>query len=121
MLGVSIRQDAEVVLVMGLPGAGKTTFAERFVADGYLRLNRDEVGGTLRELLPEAQSRVGRRGVAKVVLDNTYLSRKSRAEVIRAAAGRGARVRCIWLATTLEDAQVNAVEAARVSIRQAPG
>ncbi len=105
---VSIRQDAEVVLVMGLPGAGKTTFAERFVADGYQRLNRDEAGGTLRELLPELDRALAD-GVAKVVLDNTYLSRKSRAEVIRAAAGRGARVRCIWLATTLEDAQVNAV------------
>jgi aryl-alcohol dehydrogenase-like predicted oxidoreductase/predicted kinase/histidinol phosphatase-like enzyme len=106
---VSIRQDAEVVLVMGLPGAGKTTLAERFVADGYQRLNRDEAGGTLRELLPELDRALAD-GVAKVVLDNTYLSRKSRAEVIRAAAERGARVRCIWLATTLEDAQVNAVE-----------
>lgn len=44
--------SGEVVLIMGLPGAGKSTLASRFVADGYVRLNRDETGGTLRALLP---------------------------------------------------------------------
>ena len=46
------RADGEVVLIMGLPGAGKSTLARQFVADGYHRLNRDEAGGTLRGLLP---------------------------------------------------------------------
>jgi aryl-alcohol dehydrogenase-like predicted oxidoreductase len=32
-----IRSDGEVVLVMGLPGAGKSTFAQRLVAEGYHR------------------------------------------------------------------------------------
>jgi len=45
----------------------------------------------------------------RIVLDNTYVTRKSRAEVIRAAAQRGVPVRCIWLTTSLDDAQVNAV------------
>ena len=35
---------------MGIPGAGKSRVAEEHVARGYLRLNRDERGGTLREL-----------------------------------------------------------------------
>ena len=43
-----------------------------------------------------------------MVLDNTYVSRKSRAEVIRAASARGFQVRCIWLSTSVEDAQANA-------------
>ena len=30
-----LRADAEVVIVMGLPGAGKTTMTERLVANGY--------------------------------------------------------------------------------------
>ena len=34
--------SGEVVLIMGLPGAGKSTVAESFVAQGYERLNRDE-------------------------------------------------------------------------------
>ena len=102
-----LRQDAEVALVMGLPGAGKTTFAEGLIAGGYERLNRDEAGGTLRGLLP-ALDRALASGVTRLVLDNTYVSRKSRAEVVRAAAQRGVPVRCIWLSTTVEDSQVNA-------------
>ena len=40
----------EVVLVMGIPGAGKSRVAAGYVARGYERLNRDERGGTLRGL-----------------------------------------------------------------------
>jgi predicted kinase/histidinol phosphatase-like enzyme len=94
-------------LIMGLPGAGKTTLAERMVSDGYQRLNRDAAGGTLRDLLP-ALERALAAGASRVVLDNTYVSRKSRAEVIHAAAERGASVRCIWLSTTVDEAQFNA-------------
>jgi aryl-alcohol dehydrogenase-like predicted oxidoreductase/predicted kinase/histidinol phosphatase-like enzyme len=97
----------EVVLVMGLPGAGKSTLAVELAAQGYLRLNRDETGGTLRDLLPD-MDRALADGVTRIVLDNTYVSRKSRAEVIRAAAARGFPVRCLWLSTSLEDAQTNA-------------
>jgi len=103
------RQDeAEIILVMGLPGAGKSTMTERFVADGYQRLNRDDAGGTLRGLLPEL-----RRSLSveqpRIVLDNTYVTRQSRAGVIQVAAELGVPIRCVWLTTTVEDAQVNAV------------
>jgi aryl-alcohol dehydrogenase-like predicted oxidoreductase/predicted kinase len=101
------QDDAEVVLVMGLPGAGKTTLTQRLVADGYQRLNRDEAGGTLRDLLP-ALDRALAGDRPRIVLDNTYTSRKSRAEVVRAASARGVPVRCTWLSTSVEEAQVNA-------------
>jgi hypothetical protein len=81
--------------------------ARRFVADGYLRVNRDEEGGSLRDLVP-AVSRALEAGTSRIVLDNTYMSRKSRAEVIRAAAGKGVPARCIWLSTSVDEAQVNA-------------
>ena len=98
----------EVVLIMGLAGAGKSTLAGRFVDDGYHRLNRDEAGGTLRGLVP-ALERARGEGTTRFVLDNTYVSRKSRAPVIDAARRLGLGVRCVYLATSLEDAQINAV------------
>jgi len=102
------RLDAEVVLIMGLPGAGKSTTAMELAARGYVRLNRDEMGGSLRGLIPALDGALAS-GNARVVLDNTYVSRASRAAVIQAAAARGVGVRCIWLSTSLADAQVNAV------------
>jgi hypothetical protein len=48
----ALRTDGEVVLIMGLPAAGKSTAAHKFVQRGYVRVNRDETGGSLRGLLP---------------------------------------------------------------------
>jgi aryl-alcohol dehydrogenase-like predicted oxidoreductase/histidinol phosphatase-like enzyme len=95
--------DGEIVMIMGLPGAGKSTVAETLVARGYERLNRDLAGGSLRGLLPAIAS-----GSSRLVLDNTYVTRKARAAVIQAAWQRQLPVRCVWLATSLEDAQLNA-------------
>ena len=67
------RVDAEVVLVMGIPGAGKTRVAEEYVGRGYHRLNRDERGGTLRELAHALGDELSS-GISRVVLDNTYLT-----------------------------------------------
>jgi len=99
--------DREVVMIMGLPGAGKTTAAQAFIADGYAWLNRDADGGPLRALMP-ALTRLLATGTNRIVLDNTYVTRKARAPVIRAASEAGLPVRCVWLTTSIEDAQVNA-------------
>ncbi len=101
------RPGAEVVLIMGLPGAGKSTLAQELVAQGYQRLNRDEAGGTLRGLV-QALGRTFASGTPRVVLDNTYVSRAARAAVIQAASAHGVDVRCVWLQTSVADAQVNA-------------
>jgi aryl-alcohol dehydrogenase-like predicted oxidoreductase len=101
--------DADVVLVMGIPGAGKHRLAERYVARGYVRLNRDERGGSLRELADELGEQLSA-GVRRVVLDNTYLTRAARSYVIEAASRHQVAARCIWLDTPLAQAQVNLVE-----------
>ena len=103
------RTDADVVLVMGIPGAGKTRLADAYVARGYVRLNRDERGGSLRELA-DALDETLSSGTENVVLDNTYLTRDSRSYVIEAAARHGATARCVWVETPLAQAQVNMVE-----------
>jgi aryl-alcohol dehydrogenase-like predicted oxidoreductase/predicted kinase len=101
--------DGEIVLVMGIPGAGKSRVAEDYVVRGYLRLNRDERGGSLRELADALDAELAS-GARRAVLDNTYLTRAARSHVIEIASRHGLPVRCIWLDTPLAQAQVNLVE-----------
>jgi aryl-alcohol dehydrogenase-like predicted oxidoreductase len=100
--------DAEVVLVMGVPGAGKSRTAEAYVARGYERLNRDREGGTLRKISRLLDERLAA-GAKRVVLDNTYVTRASRYDVLRVASAHGAKVRCLQLETPLADAQINLI------------
>lgn len=99
----------EIVMVMGIPGAGKSRIAESFAAEGYTRLNRDLRGGTLKQLAGVLDAQVSG-GVARAVLDNTYLTRAARNHVIETARRHGLPVRCIWVDIPLEQAQVNLVE-----------
>ena len=101
--------DAEIVVVMGIPGAGKSRVAEEYVARGYLRLNRDELGGTLRDLAGALDEELSS-GARRFVLDNTYLTRAARSYVLDVASRHGVPTRCIWLDTPLAQAQVNLVE-----------
>jgi aryl-alcohol dehydrogenase-like predicted oxidoreductase len=97
---------AEVLLVMGVPGSGKSRLAAGL--KGYERLNRDDRGGSLAALARELDRRRGA-GAQRVVLDNTYLTRASRNLVVETSARHGAGVRCVWLDTPLAQAQVNLV------------
>jgi predicted kinase len=100
--------EGEVVIVMGMPGAGKTAVARELEAKGYERLNRDALGGSLAEVASRLDELLvaGRRNI---VLDNTYPTRKTRNEVIETAWQRGVPARCIWLTTDVANAQINSI------------
>jgi len=103
------REDGEVVLVMGIPGAGKSRVARDYAERGYLRLNRDERGGSLRDLAGTLDDAVAT-GERRVVLDNTYLTRAARSHPIEVAADAGLAVRCVWIDAPLAQAQINLVQ-----------
>ena len=103
-------RTGDVVVVMGIPGAGKSRVAGDYVARGYQRLNRDERGGSLRELATALDESLAA-GERHVVLDNTYLTRAARSFVVEAAERHGLAARCLWLDTPLAQAQVNLASA----------
>jgi aryl-alcohol dehydrogenase-like predicted oxidoreductase/adenylate kinase family enzyme len=101
--------QGDIVIVMGIPGAGKSRFAAGYVERGHVRLNRDERGGSLRALAGELDEQLAA-GVRRAVLDNTYLTRAARNRVVETAERHSLSVRCVWLDTPLAQAQVNLVE-----------
>lgn len=98
----------EIVLLMGYPASGKSTFtAKNF--PGHRRINRDSLGDrSLDDLVPLVAAALDEG--ASVVLDNTYATRDSRAPLVALGQQRGVPVRCVLLDSSIEQAQYNAVE-----------
>ena len=95
------------VLVMGIPAAGKTTSVAPFTRRGYVRFNRDTVGGSLAALTKSVREHLAAGG-RRIVADNTYPTKRSRGEMIRAAEEHGLPTACMWVQTSTDDALFNA-------------
>lgn len=96
----------KVAIVMGFNASGKSTLVKEFTDAGYLRINRDETGGTLDSQAEKARSVLS--DDVNVVLDNTYPTIESRKSIIDAAKSYDAHITCVWLKTSFEDSQFNA-------------
>ncbi|MES2638864.1 MAG: aldo/keto reductase [Myxococcota bacterium] len=107
--GAGAGAEPEVVVVLGVQGAGKTSLVDGYLAAGYARLNRDVLGGTLDDLVPALAAHLAA-GQQRVVLDNTYPTRVSRWAVIRAAHAAGVPVRAVHMDTPMRDALINVVQ-----------
>ncbi|MBG85404.1 MAG: oxidoreductase [Verrucomicrobiales bacterium] len=100
--------DPEVVVIMGIQGAGKSSLVDAYENAGFHRLNRDLLGGKLEDLIPMIGEQLAG-GNPRVILDNTYPTRLSRYPVIRMAQKHKVPVRCIHMATPVGDAVINIV------------
>jgi len=101
-------KQGEIVLLMGIQGAGKSELVAEYEKQGYARLNRDVLGGKLEDLIPKMHELI-EQGERRIVLDNTYPTRISRAQVIAAANEHGIPVTCRFLNTPIEEARINVV------------
>lgn len=95
----------EVVLICGCPASGKSTVATAIKNSIYL--NRDSVGGKLSALLPKMEKALNLGH--SVVLDNTFPTIKDRKPFIDLCKENNVPIRCIHMTTSIEDAQINAI------------
>jgi HAD superfamily hydrolase (TIGR01662 family) len=98
----------ELIIIVALPAAGKTTLVKEYEAKGFTVLSRDIEGGSMNGLLIKFVEKLNA-GYDKLLLDNTNLTIAVRAEFIKEAKARGFFITAIYLDTSMEDASVNAV------------
>lgn len=79
--GLRDRPEVEVVVLVGAPGSGKTSFARRLGSElGWAHVSRDDCG-TLHKALAAAREALGRGG--RVVFDSTAPTHYDRACILR--------------------------------------
>ncbi|TGZ80341.1 polynucleotide kinase 3'-phosphatase [Ascodesmis nigricans] len=94
------KKDQEIIVFVGSPGAGKSTFFHRYLEPkGYVRVNQDLLKSRgkcitqTKKLLAEGMS---------VVVDNTNADVKTRAIWIELAEKHNLKPRCVYFATPPE-------------------
>jgi histidinol-phosphate phosphatase family protein len=102
----------EVIMIMGPMASGKSSQAKQYVDQGYVYLNRDSMAGNKNHGTYDTLQAPMREALAtgkSVVLDNTHVSVEKRKPFIQLAKDAGVPIRCVWMQTSIEDSQINAL------------
>ncbi|KAM9298900.1 bifunctional polynucleotide phosphatase/kinase [Gastrophryne carolinensis] len=100
-----VSSSQEVVVTVGFPGAGKSTFIkEHLVPKGYAYANRDTLGSWQKCV---AACEDALRNGKSIVIDNTNPDVESRGRYISCAQKARVPVRCFLFTATIEQAKHN--------------
>jgi len=100
--------NKNIVLIMGYPASGKTILARKYEKQGYRRINRDELGGSLDGLVQHLESEYTENGTSQFVMDNTYPTVESRQSIIKWARNNDFEILCKYIDIDVGDALYNA-------------
>ncbi|XP_077313208.1 bifunctional polynucleotide phosphatase/kinase [Lithobates pipiens] len=100
-----VSSSTEVVVTIGFPGAGKSTFIkEHLVSKGYAYANRDTLG-TWQKCVAACEEAL--KNGKSIVIDNTNPDVESRGRYISCAKKAGVPARCFLFTATIEQAKHN--------------
>lgn len=91
----------ELVVFIGIPGAGKSTFYQRRFSNSHIRLNLDMLKTRHRERI---LTRACLEAKQPFVIDNTNVTREARAKYIEQARAAGFSVTGYYFKSDLQDA-----------------
>ena len=94
-------------LIIGAPSSGKTTLRDNIKTNNDIILNRDTEGGTIADLLPKLEKCLQEK--QNVILDNLFPTIESRKPFIDLCKSYDTNINCIYVDTSIEDAQFNFV------------
>jgi len=97
-----------IIVVAGPPGGGKSTAVKHYTTQGFTRLNRDDIGGSLKgdgALFRHLRHLFKVYDERRFVLDNTHGTVESRAVVLAVGRELDLPVHVKWLETTSAQAQ----------------
>lgn len=63
--------------------SGKTVLTKKYEIQGYCRIDRDELGGSLNDLVLHVARQYVERNTFQFVMDNTYPTVESRQSIIK--------------------------------------
>jgi predicted kinase len=100
-----VADRPECVIMVGLPGAGKSTFARRFFPD-HAHISKDAFPPSARDKQrrQDAALRAALSAGRSVVVDNTSVTPQDRAAIIAIARERGARVSGVYVEASVREA-----------------
>ena len=100
---ISIPVHREIVLMMGYPGSGKSSFAEKtFIEQPYIIIHGDDYKSE-SQLIKAYKSAIEMFPDKSIILDATHSSKKKRQIFIVIAQKAAVPVRLIHLTTTIEE------------------
>ena len=105
------KGDAQIILVMGYPAGGKTSYTKALMegATPFVRLNRDTLGGKLSNL-PKLLEKEILEGSTHFILDNLFATVAHRKLILDVARRYDIPVTAHCLDTSIEDAEFNAAQ-----------
>lgn len=92
----------EMIIMIGFPGSGKSTFVKQSFSDKYRIMSGDELK-TVKKILEGTRKALQEN--YSVIIDATNPSKKRRAEFIELAKEFNIPVKCIHITTSLEESQ----------------
>jgi bifunctional polynucleotide phosphatase/kinase len=98
---IKAKKEQEIIIMVGYPGSGKSTISEEvFHKAGYVILHGDELK-TSKKMISQAKLHI--KDGKSIVFDATNPSKKKRAEYIEFANNLKIPVRCVHVATSMEE------------------
>ncbi len=98
----------EIIIVMGYPASGKTVLAKKYETQGRYRVNRDELGGSLNDLVKHVEHQYINSKTSQFVMDNTYPTVESRQSIIKWAHDNDFEIHCKYINIDVGDTLYNA-------------